>query len=323
MTDERFELLRTWICQFYAIAPGSLQPVSGDASFRRYFRFIAKHAFNGKDRTLIAVDAPPHLENSQPFIKIASLLAKNSIPVPHIYHFSLEKGFYIQQDFGDQLLLDRLNQSTAGYFYRRAMHHIIDLQEINTDSLPLYDSNLLQSEMQLFTDWYLAKHRQLTLTTQQVGKMQTCFQSLLTNALEQPQVFVHRDYHSRNLMVLENDHLGIIDFQDAVKGAITYDLVSLLRDCYIDWPKESIDAWLKYFHHHQCRHYRFEQFVRWFDLMGMQRHLKAVGIFCRLHYRDGKSGYLNDIPRTLSYIISASKKYPEFNMLSQIIGNPS
>lgn len=322
MTDERFALLRAWISQFYTIAPDTLQPVSGDASFRRYFRFIAKHALNDKDKTLIAVDAPPDLENSQPFIEIASLLAKSSIPVPHIYHFSLEKGFYIQQDFGDQLLLDRLNQTTAGSFYKRAMNHIIDLQKINADGLPSYDSNLLQSEMQLFTDWYLARHRQETLTTQQIKAMETCFQMLLTNALEQPQVFVHRDYHSRNLMVLENDHLGIIDFQDAVKGAITYDLVSLLRDCYIDWPQASIDAWLKYFHRHQCQHYSFEQFTRWFDLMGIQRHLKAVGIFCRLHYRDGKSGYLNDIPRTLTYIITASKKYPEFNMLSQIIGNP-
>jgi len=163
------------------------------------------------------------------------------------------------------------------------------------------------------------KHLNISLENNERKIILSCFKLLEQNALEQPQVFVHRDYHSRNLMLLDDNSLGIIDFQDAVKGAITYDLVSLLRDCYIAWPQSNIDNWLKYFHQKIDADYSLEQFTRWFDLMGIQRHLKATGIFCRLNYRDGKPAYLNDIPRTLNYIINVSKKYSELAQFNQLI----
>ena len=322
-TDRRATLLHTWICQQYEVKENSFSAVSGDASFRRYFRFIAKHA-DGKDNvSLIAVDAPPELENSQPFIDVACLLEKNNIPVPKIYQQDLKQGFYIQQDFGDTLLLDILNAHSSDALYKQAMHYILDIQKVSTEHLPLYDSQLLQKEMNLFSDWFIKKHLNLTLSTGDNAHIQTCFKLLEANALEQPQVFVHRDYHSRNLMVLDDNSLGIIDFQDAVKGPITYDLVSLLRDCYIAWPQMNIDQWLKHFYQKLNCEYTLEQFTRWFDLMGVQRHLKATGIFCRLNYRDHKSSYLNDIPRTLNYIVDTSKKYSELSELNKILSKLS
>ena len=318
-TDERATLLHTWICQHYDVKENSFSVVSGDASFRRYFRFFAKQTNSFDEISLIAVDAPPELENSQPFIDIANLLANNNVPVPVIYEVDLKQGFYIQQDFGDQLLLDFLNDESADGLYQQAMHHIAHMQHVESENLPLYDTQLLQREMNLFTDWYLSKHLNLTLNDEQSNTLQTCYQLLENNALEQPQVFVHRDYHSRNLMLLADNSLGIIDFQDAVKGPITYDLVSLLRDCYITWPQDKIDQWLKYFHQHIVSDIPLDTFTRWFDLMGMQRHIKAAGIFCRLNYRDGKSGYLNDIPRTLNYIKEVSEKYPELQEFKQLV----
>jgi len=318
-TDKRATLLLTWIRQQFDIVENSFVPVSGDASFRRYFRFTAKHAFEINNARLIAVDAPPELENSRPFIDIASLLRRNNIPAPEIYNADLDQGFYLQQDFGDQLLLDALDKNSADNLYQQAMDEIINMQYVDITNLPLYDSKLLQREMNLFSEWYLSKHLNISLENNERKIILSCFKLLEQNALEQPQVFVHRDYHSRNLMLLDDNSLGIIDFQDAVKGAITYDLVSLLRDCYIAWPQSNIDNWLKYFHQKIDANYSLEQFTRWFDLMGIQRHLKATGIFCRLNYRDGKPAYLNDIPRTLNYIINVSKKYSELAQFNQLI----
>ncbi len=318
-TDERATLLLTWICQQFDIVEDSFVPVSGDASFRRYFRFTAKHAFGIDNACVIAVDAPPKFENSQPFIDIASLLKNNNIPAPEIYNADLDRGFYLQQDFGDQLLLDALNKNTVDNLYKQAMDEIINMQHVDSANLPLYDNTLLQREMNLFSEWYLNKHLNISLNNDERKIILSCFNLLEHNALEQPQVFVHRDYHSRNLMLLGDNSLGIIDFQDAVKGAITYDLVSLLRDCYIDWPQKNVDNWLKYFYKKLDGNYSLEKFARWFDLMGIQRHLKATGIFCRLNYRDGKPTYLNDIPRTLNYIVDISKKYPELSQFNQLV----
>ncbi|MFK7793822.1 MAG: aminoglycoside phosphotransferase family protein [Gammaproteobacteria bacterium] len=310
MTDKRAQQLQTWVTSLFDVVENSFSTVSGDASFRRYFRFIAKNEMGLDQVSLIAVDAPPELEDSQRFIDIALLLIDNKLPAPKIY-VSSNDGFYVQQDFGDQLLHSSLNEQTADHFYSFAMNYIVDLQQVNSSSLPNYNSQLLQTEMGLFTDWFLNKHLSCTLSKENKNLLTSTYQSLEANALDQPQTFVHRDYHSRNLMVLDESHLGIIDFQDAVVGPITYDLASLLRDCYIDWPQQKVDLWIKQFMDKLPEQYEYAQFVRWFDLMGMQRHLKAIGIFSRLKYRDNKPAYMNDIPRTMNYLLTVSNKYDE------------
>lgn len=309
-TDQRAQLLQDWLNSLFDIVENSFSMVSGDASFRRYFRFIAKNEMGLDQISLIAVDAPPELEDSQRFIDIALLLADNNLPAPKIY-ISSNDGFYVQQDFGDQLLNSALTENSADHLYSVAMNYIVDLQQVDASNLPTYNSNLIQAEMRLFSDWFITKHLNYTLTNQDKNILDSTYSFLESNALEQPQVFVHRDYHSRNLMVLDNDHLGIIDFQDAVLGPISYDLVSLLRDCYIEWPQEKIESWLKQFLNKLPGQYDIAQFDRWFDLMGMQRHLKAIGIFSRLNYRDSKPSYMNDIPRTMNYVLTVSDKYDE------------
>jgi N-acetylmuramate 1-kinase len=308
MTDQRAQLLQDWINSLFDVVEDSFSAVSGDASFRRYFRFIAKNELGFDQLSLIAVDAPPEQEDFQQFIDIALLLVDNKLPAPKIY-VSSDDGFYVQQDFGDQLLLSSLNESSADHLYDMAMNYIATMQQVDSSNLPTYNSELLQREMKLFSDWYLAKHLNYTLTDNDQDILASTYQLLEANALEQPQAFVHRDYHSRNLMVLDYDKLGIIDFQDAVYGPITYDLVSLLRDCYIDWPQHKIDSWLKEFMNRLPNQYEHSQFARWFDLMGMQRHLKAIGIFSRLNYRDSKPSYMNYIPRTMNYVLTVSNKY--------------
>ena len=306
-SDERQQQLLHCLVDIYKGQNITLTPVSGDASFRRYFRFYCD------DLPLIAVDAPPTLENSQPFVAVTELLLQHQITVPKILHASMEQGFFVLQDFGDRLLLDALSENTADALYSVALQSLLAMQKISPQTLPPYDSALLQREMGLFSDWFLTKHMGLVIDDNTQAMLASTYNFLEDNALQQPQVFVHRDYHSRNLMLLENNTLGIIDFQDAVHGPITYDLVSLLRDCYIAWPQGKIDQWVAQYY--SClpkdRPYDLQQFRRWFDLMGVQRHLKATGIFCRLNYRDGKPAYLNDIPRTLNYVIQVSARYDE------------
>jgi aminoglycoside/choline kinase family phosphotransferase len=309
-TDKRAQQLQTWIHSVFDVVENSFANVSGDASFRRYFRFIARNEMGLDQLSMIAVDAPPELEDSQRFIDIALLLSDNNLPAPKIYVAS-DDGFYVQEDFGDQLLHECLNEHSADHLYAIAMSHIVTMQQVNASNLPSYNSELLQREMNLFTDWYLGKHLNATLSGHDQEILTSTYQLLESNALEQPQAFVHRDYHSRNLMVLGDEKLGMIDFQDAVIGPITYDLVSLLRDCYIDWPQQKIDSWLHQFMSKLPNQYDNGQFSRWFDLMGMQRHLKAIGIFSRLNYRDSKHSYMNDIPRTMNYVLTISDKYKE------------
>ena len=318
-TDKRAQLLQSWLNKHFEVAENSFVTVSGDASFRRYFRFTANNAFGLNQASLIAVDSPPQLEDNQPFITIAKQLLENDLPAPEIYEINLDDGFYVQQDFGDQLLHGSLNNTSVDHLYGLAMQYLIKLHNVNPDALPLYDSKLLQTEMHLFSDWYLEKHKNITIDTELKNTLSETYQLLEKNALEQPQVFVHRDYHSRNLMVLDYDKLGMIDFQDAVKGPITYDLVSLLKDCYIDWPEQKIQQWVSEFNSMLPSQFDTQQFTRWFDLMGIQRHLKAIGIFCRLNYRDSKPAYLNDIPRTLNYVINTSAKYQELKSFHSFV----
>ena len=316
-SDERQQQLLNWLVDIYSGQNITLAAVSGDASFRRYFRFPIS------DTSMIAVDAPPALENSQPFVDVTQLLLKNKLPVPEIYHASMEHGFFVIQDFGDQLLLNSLNNDSADHLYKIATSALLKIQKINPQSLPPYDSELLQREMALFSDWYLAKHLGISIDDATLKILTETYALLENNALEQPRVFVHRDFHSRNLMILDPDTLGIIDFQDAVNGPITYDLVSLFRDCYIAWPQEKIDQWITeyYLHLPKPREFSEQQFRRWFDLMGMQRHLKATGIFCRLNYRDDKAAYIDDIPRTLNYVMQISGRYEELKPIRLFLEN--
>jgi len=261
------------------------------------------------------MDAPPGKENTEPFIRIAKLLAQSQVNVPTIFQQNLADGFLLLEDFGSQCFLDRLDASTAADLYQSAFDSLFKLQTqtpVQDSGLPDYDEPLLYRELAIFDEWFLGQLLDIQISAPVWDKLRAL---LTTSALEQPRTCVHRDYHSRNLMVLDSNSPGVIDFQDAVIGPVTYDLVSLLRDCYIAWPEQQVEQWrLNYFERLQqaglinCSP---SQFKRWFDLMGLQRHLKAIGIFSRLHLRDGKSGYLNDIPRTLNYVTAVCTAYPE------------
>ncbi len=285
------------------------EPASSDASFRRYFRITTSN------KQFIVMDAPPSKENTEPFIRIAKLLTQSQVNVPSIFQQNLIDGFLLLEDFGNQCFLDQLNTATADDLYQSAFDSLFKLQTqtpIQNSGLPGYDEPLLHRELAIFDEWFLGQ----LLDIQIPAAIWDTVRTLLTaSALEQPVTCVHRDYHSRNLMVLDNDSPGVIDFQDAVIGPITYDLVSLLRDCYIAWPEQQVEQWRSnYFERlRQAALINCDpaQFKRWFDLMGLQRHLKAIGIFSRLHLRDGKSNYLGDIPRTLNYVITVCATYPE------------
>jgi aminoglycoside/choline kinase family phosphotransferase len=292
---------------------GTLLPVSGDASFRRYFRF------NVDQRSWIAVHAPPDKENNQAFVDVASLLADHGLRVPVLLAWDREQGFMLLTDFGDQLLWPLLNADSVDNWYHKSLAAVAQLQMIplNHAKLPYYDSQRLQTEMRLFTEWFVEKLLDYSLSLAEQQRIDTVFSILTQSALAQPQVVVHRDYHSRNLMVLPNGELGLIDFQDAVIGPCTYDPVSLLRDCYIVWPREDVERWLENFRREYWPDEPAAAFLRDFDWMGLQRHLKVLGIFARLNLRDGKPRYLDDLPLVLHYTLSVARRYKEFSAFVQ------
>ena len=312
--DIRLNQLEHWLKTELKFNDYTIAPASADASFRRYFRIT------NDQQTWVAMDAPPEKEDCEPFIKIATMIESVHVQAPHIYHYNPEKGFLLLSDLGSQPYLDELNNESADTLYTDAINALIKMQGIK-ESLPDYDLTLLNFEMSLFSDWYLSKHLNINLTDNQRSTVMQCYNLLSDNALQQTQTFVHRDYHSRNLMITSQNNPGVIDFQDAVHGPITYDLVSLLKDCYIAWPREKILYWIKGFMRANplCSNFDEQQFIKWFDLMGMQRHLKAVGIFSRLNHRDGKPNYLNDIPRTLTYIIEVCSRYNELNSFGKLL----
>ena len=319
--DQRLEQLEAWLNDC-GIGYQSIEPASADASFRRYFR-ITDHGY-----TFIVMDAPPEKEDCKPFIHIANLLLQRGLNVPRILQQDLKQGFLLLSDLGNTVFLSELNKETVDDMYSVAMDALLQLQQHDNPDLPAYDEHLLRTEMNLFPDWYLAKHLKLNLDTQQQAVLEDSFALLVANALAQPQVCVHRDYHSRNLMINKDNprQPGVIDFQDAVIGAVTYDLVSLLKDCYIQWPRNRVEAWVRYFYTQALSRgiiagVNFETFLRWFDLMGLQRHIKVAGIFSRLYYRDGKAGYLNDIPLTMNYIFEVLDLYPEFKPLQNLLND--
>ena len=316
---QRLEQLKQWLTESVGLPSFSIEPASSDASFRRYFRV----SFDGQTR--IAMDAPPQKEDSAPFVRLARRLFECGLNVPEVLAEDLDQGFVLLSDLGSQHYLDVLNAQNVERLYGDALGALITLQACgpHEDELPPYDRELLLTEMKLFRDWYLGTHKGVNLSADDQKSLDAVFEVLVANALEQPQVAVHRDYHSRNLMVCDHNP-GILDFQDAVFGPMTYDLVSLLRDCYIAWPRDAIEAWVQNYHELALdsgilRQPCSEQFLRWFDLMGVQRHLKASGIFARLNHRDGKPGYLQDIPRTLAYVREVAGRYPELKFLSELL----
>ncbi len=314
--DIRFQQLQQWLQNFVTDKNYSLVPASSDASFRRYFRLTQN------DSSQIIMDSPPEHEDNHAFIKVATLLEQYGLNVPHIYQQDTHSGFLILSDLGSTPYLSQLSATTADALYKKAIDSLVKIQKIpgNHQQLPTYDSALLYREMRLFDEWFLQKHLQLTPP----DWLASIYDFLVNNALTQPQVIVHRDFHSRNLMYLQHQPPGIIDFQDAVIGAISYDLVSLLRDVYIHWPQAEQKKWMTYYIEQAQQHdlLSAEQallFPRWFDLMGLQRHLKILGIFCRLNYRDNKPNYMNDLALTLKYVYQVCKSYPELQNLYQYL----
>ncbi len=314
-TDTRADELRAWLAHTCPDANPTLIPITGDASFRRYFR-IATDMGNR-----IVMDAPPDREATGPFVDIAGRLETAGVTAPQVLASDNERGFLLLSDLGDRLYLDELDEGTADGLYDDALAALVRMQaDIPTAGLPPYDAARLDAEMELFPAWFLGEH--LGLGRDRIGdEPAVTLLALTAAALEQPRVFVHRDYHSRNLMVLADDNPGVLDFQDAVAGPVTYDLVSLLRDCYIGWPDDRVTNWIERYHRAALSRGvelpDHDTLRRWFDLMGAQRHLKAIGIFARLWHRDGKPRYLADIPRTWGYIEALFGHYPELQPLAR------
>lgn len=310
--DARQLALQQWLSTISApqIRVESIRPASSDASFRRYFRLDTEDG-----GSVIAMDAPPPQEDVRPFIQVAELFGKTGVSVPQVLASDVEHGFLLLSDLGSTTYLHQLNHDTAHKLYMDAIESLVLMQVQSQPAvLPEYDRALLLRELMLFPDWYINKHLGLTLTEEQNASLQQVFEALLANNLAQPQVYVHRDYHSRNLMVLPKGNPGVLDFQDAVYGPITYDLVSLLRDAYIQWDEEQVLDWaIRYWE--QARRAGLplspdvDSFYRDFEFMGVQRHLKVLGIFARLNHRDGKSAYLNDMPLVMEYTRKAASRY--------------
>ncbi len=317
---ERRQLLEQWLKDQFPARPFTLQPASADASFRRYFRVAVD------DQTVIVMDAPPQHEDCAPFLRVTEILAATGVHVPRILAQNLDLGFLLLSDLGSTTFLHALNEriESAYQLYGEATDALVKMQlSHQADSLPAYDEALLQRELDLFPDWYIAKHLQIDLTEKQQAALRAIFSRILQNNLAQPKVLVHRDYHSRNLMVT-SPNPGIIDFQDAVYGPITYDLVSLLKDAYIHWDEERILDWAILYWEKARKAglpvvTDFAEFYRDFEWMGVQRHLKVLGIFARLNYRDGKVAYLNDMPLVMHYLRKACERYRELDPLLNLL----
>lgn len=325
--DARQTAFNGWLSDVAArhdLLPASVRPASADASFRRYFRVDVQAG-----GSLVIMDAPPSHEDCKPFVKVAGLLERGGLHVPHVLEWDEAQGFLLLTDLGADTYLSRLDpqagQSPANSaLYRAALDALVKIQAVDAQaSVPPYDAALLRRELDLFPDWYLAKHRNIQLSDAQRADLERAFKLIIDNNLAQPQVLVHRDYHSRNLMVSEPNP-GVLDFQDAVWGPITYDLVSLLRDAYIEWDEPvQIDYAVRYWEAARKAglpvNPDFSEFWRDFEWMGLQRQLKVLGIFARLAYRDGKRGYLDDIPRVWRYAHRTCTRYQGLGPLARLL----
>ncbi|RJG07087.1 aminoglycoside phosphotransferase [Noviherbaspirillum cavernae] len=321
-TDLRLIQLKDWLHALPGtpVLPDSIRPASSDASFRRYFRVD-----DIQGGTFIVMDAPPPQENVRPFIHVAEVFAETGVSVPHIVAQDVERGFLLLSDLGSTTYLSVLNPDNAHKLYMDAIHSLILIQaQGQPEVLPEYDRALLLRELMLFPDWYIGKHLGVTLSDAQTQVLNKVFDAILANNLAQPQVYVHRDYHSRNLMLMPKGNPGILDFQDAVFGPITYDLVSLLRDAYVQWDEELVLDWaIRYWERAKKAglpvNPDIDSFYRDFEFMGVQRHLKVLGIFARLYHRDGKEAYLKDLPLVMEYTRKAAGRYRELVPLVRLM----
>ena len=321
-SDSRLAELSRWVREDLGFEDGRIAPASVDASFRRYFRVT-----RGAD-TYIAMDAPPEKENVAPFVNVARMMLKIGLNVPVVLAQDAQNGYLLLSDLGTRQYLDELKSAAAAErLYGDALDALSTLQAAGgamAAELPPYDHAMLLREMELMPQWFLREHLGLQVTAAERGMLERLFGALAQCALAQPAVFVHRDYHSRNLLVTAVDNPGILDFQDAVRGPVTYDLVSLLKDCYVEWPAAKVREWAlgyreKLLELGVALDAPAGEFIRWFDLIGLQRHIKVLGIFARLFYRDGKSQYLLDLPRVLRYTRDAAAEHPETAEFSDFI----
>ena len=319
-TDERADARLAWIRRTLDDATLTLLPASTDASFRSYWR--TSHA----GQSWIVMDSPPAQEDPAPWLEIGARLSAAGLHVPEVRGHDLQQGFLLIEDLGSQLYLPALTDTTVDALYADAMDALLCMQrDVDVTGMQAYDRAFLQRELEIMPEWFLGRHLGFAPGTEQREVMDAAFSLLLDSAQEQPRCFVHRDYHSRNLLVVGDNNPGVIDFQGALHGPITYDLASLLRDCYIVWDRERVEGW--------AEHYRRRlqvaglidatvdtaRFLRWFDLIGLQRHIKVLGIFCRLHYRDGKHGYLDDLPRVYDYVTTVAARYPELALFARML----
>jgi aminoglycoside/choline kinase family phosphotransferase len=322
--DTRLADLGRWVDGLGEMAPGRIEPASADASFRRYFR-----VWRVDGRSCIAMDAPPGKEDLGTYLRVSGLLATCGVHVPEVIASDTTRGFALLEDLGVTSMLAALGRErNPQSLYDSALRMLARLQlagEAPSRQLPVYDRPVLLREMQLLPAWYCERHLGLQLHQSEVSLLQVTCEFLVREALAQPQVFVHRDYHSRNLMITTSDSPGVIDFQDALRGPVGYDLASILKDCYIAWPRSQVTDWVEAFRQQLLSGGAYgahlagesaQQFLRWFDMIGLQRHLKVLGIFARLCWRDGKTGYLDDLPRTLEYVRAVTALYPQLQEFS-------
>ena len=324
--DARLALLTAWLAPLGLVDVASARPASVDASFRRYFRYDVLPALQAKlGATVIAMDAPPERENVPAYLHVQSLLLDAGVTVPAIIARNVEAGLLLLSDLGNTTYLQRLTIDNAALMYSDAVDALIKFQLHSAPGvLPEYDRAFIQRELNLFPEWFVGRHLGVTMTPAQQATLDTVFEAITANNLAQQQVFMHRDFHSRNLMFLEQGNPGVLDFQDAVYGPVTYDLASLLRDAYVQWDEEVVLDWV-------VRYWQaakkvglpvnpdIDAFYRDFEFMALQRHLKILGIFCRLHYRDGKSHYLADLPTVADYVRKTCNRYGALKPLARLL----
>ncbi len=296
-----------------------MTPASADASFRSYWRVR-----NGAS-SMVVMDAPPDKEPIAPWLDIGARLRAKGLHAPEVFASDAQLGFVLMEDLGERIYLPELNATSADALYADALAALERMQAVDTAGLPVYDRAQLVMELELMPEWFLRRHLGCVPNCEEWDVIEAAFTHLVHAALEQPACFVHRDYHSRNLLIAERNNPAVIDFQGAMHGPLTYDLASLLRDCYIAWPDARVDAWVEASRQRIAAAVDTATFRRWFDLTGLQRHIKVLGIFCRLHHRDGKPGYLGDLPRVFAYVVDVARRHPALldfsELLQRIAGN--
>ena len=325
---DRIQQCTEWVRRMLGDSTAQLEGASSDASFRSYYRT------HGRDRSLIVMDAPPDQEDIGPWLEICAQLRAAGLNAPEVLATDIADGFVLMSDLGNRHYLDALkahdkdalNERGVDVLYDDALEALARMQvDIATDNLAPYDDAFLAQEMELMPTWFLGRHLGMATDRMQWDVLESVFRSLVNSALEQPRVFVHRDFHSRNLLVTDTNNPGIIDFQGALRGPVTYDLASLLRDCYIAWDRERVEHWVESYRQGLRLSGLLDAsadaacFRHWFDRIGLQRHIKVLGIFCRLHYRDDKDGYLRYLPRVVDYILEVAGRDPELSPLAELI----